>query len=632
MEKNAEKNLEKNKIFDNKVIYIILAVIIFFQVGLVTWRFIFEKEGFHSDESWSYGFANYFYRPTTSPEKFSSIGNSDQINRWIDGYLLTDFLTSQEDERFSYGDVWYTQAHDYHPPLYYSLMHMVCSFFPNRFSWWFAYAINLAAMIVGQIFFYKAASEMCRSKPLGLLAMIMWGFSYGFTNLNIFLRMYSILVMFAIMFIYYNSRLYYNKGIARDNLIKLGIVTLCGALTHHFFLPAAFGIAAGFCFLYLFKKQFKMLFSYAASVGGAVILSFIIFPAAFDHLFTQSRYSLSAETINENSSTFLNELLFCYNTSLNRISGIPVSAYLTGKYSFLVAAVVILAAIAVPLSFLFRKEEWFKAFVGKIKSSILYFFRNFDFIFLFTIISCLIVMYAVAKTVDIHRMREHTDRYLFVVMPWVALCMLLAAKYIIQIITQIIRPLKKFSTAIVAVLVCASVLFSNILTPRHYFFERNIQGEGGMETTVSDSSNYIVMLTNTWHMVLFPEKLIGCNNIFFTLFNQYDFYKDEIRKIDPENCYVIMPSSVMTSYYESYETLESLNESEDNEQNDPALLYSTEITSIEDIFTDFETNIFPGYKLQFYSSEEIMGVVNKTYKLVPESEYEYIYGTDAPIS
>ena len=150
-----------------------------------------------------------------------------------------------------------------HPPLYFTLLHTISSFFPDTFSKWFGYVINIAAMAVGQVFLYKLGKTASKSKVFGLLLCVMWGFSCGFINLNVFVRMYSLVTMFGILYLYYHCRLYYGEGTVKSNLIKIGIFAFLGALTHHYFLVAAFGIAACYCFYYLFKKQFKMMFAYA---------------------------------------------------------------------------------------------------------------------------------------------------------------------------------------------------------------------------------------------------------------------------------------------------------------------------------------------------------------------------------
>ena len=60
------------------------------------------------------------------------------------------------DDRFDYAQVYENQIIDAsHPPLYYALVHTVCSFFPGVFSKWLAYSINVLAMAGILIMLYK---------------------------------------------------------------------------------------------------------------------------------------------------------------------------------------------------------------------------------------------------------------------------------------------------------------------------------------------------------------------------------------------------------------------------------------------------------------------------------------------
>ena len=49
--KERLKSISEN----SKVCSVILAVIVVLQIMVVSYYFIFEKEGYHSDEVWSYG-------------------------------------------------------------------------------------------------------------------------------------------------------------------------------------------------------------------------------------------------------------------------------------------------------------------------------------------------------------------------------------------------------------------------------------------------------------------------------------------------------------------------------------------------------------------------------------------------
>ena len=167
---------------------LILAVIIILQIANITNVIVNKKKGYHSDEIYSYGLSNSFYQPFISSDYFSQTEYKN-VDEWISGQMLRDYVTVQPGETFRYDSVWYNQANDRHPPLYYAVLHTICSFFPNTYSPVFGYIINYICFIVMQVFLYKLALNMLKSKYLALLLCCFWGFSTGATDLTIFIRM-----------------------------------------------------------------------------------------------------------------------------------------------------------------------------------------------------------------------------------------------------------------------------------------------------------------------------------------------------------------------------------------------------------------------------------------------------------
>ena len=517
------------RLSENKNTYIIvLTVLIALQVICATYFFVFVKEGFHSDEVWSYGLANSFYEPFIYGDSLSN--DASKCHKWVDGSDFKDYLTVQKGEQFRYDSVWYNQSMDMHPPLFYTILHTICSFFPDIFSKWFGFAINIAAMIIGQIFLAKTGYIATKSKVFSIILCALWGFSCGFINLNMFVRMYSLLTMFSILFLYSHCRLYYNEGSVKSNLIKIAVFAFCGALTHHYFLVAAFGLAACFCFYYLFKKQWKKMFAYALTMLGSIGLSIAVFPATIHHLFfmenTESRLATMMPLVHGFRS--------CISYVLCALTGISISVFSTGFYAYIVVALVCLAAICIPLCFLFRKEEFFRKFKGKVFSVLKSAKENFELFPAFAFLAVVFVMLVVSFNVNINVMKEHTDRYLFLIMPWAAFILLMAARFIFSWI----KPLKKYSNRISAVLVCFAVAFSNIFCTKHYIFQRYIMGEGAIEDTCTENSEYVVCVNYEWIITCFTDKLMNCSRVFPTTVYTYMDDKDAIAQMDlSKDCY-----------------------------------------------------------------------------------------------
>ena len=139
---------------------LIMAVQLVYTVGVFN-----SKKTFHTDEMWSYGLANSDGRPFLFMQPRIALSHHQgqrmyNFDEWVDGSYYKDYLVVKENERFRYDTVIYNQTLDMHPPLYYSILHTICSFFPEQFSWYFGLSINLVSLCITQIFLYLLAYGM----------------------------------------------------------------------------------------------------------------------------------------------------------------------------------------------------------------------------------------------------------------------------------------------------------------------------------------------------------------------------------------------------------------------------------------------------------------------------------------
>lgn len=620
--KKVSMRLRLKESYEEKKPYVIvMAVMIILQVLFVSYFFYFEKEGYHSDELWSYGFANSFYDPYLYETAGGGMVSELKCDRWVDGSTFRDYIVVNDGEAFRPDSVWYNQKNDMHPPLYSTILHLICSFFPNSFSKTYAYLINIFSMIVGQIFLFRAASGMCKSDFLGAVVCAFWGFSSGFVNVNSYLRMYSPLTMLGIMLLYYHFCVYSSKGSLKSNLIKIAIIVFVGALHHHYFLVLSYGIAACFCFYYLFqiKKKWKTLYAYALTMAGAAGLSIAAFPQTITHMLA---FGPGDARLN-NKMPFLHSLRASFSLVTASITGLGISTYATSWYAYVVAALVLILVVAVPLCYLFRKEEWFIKVRTKTVDGLKYFFSHFDFMLLFLIITVFFVMCIVAFNVNFNIMTGTSDRYLFFIMPWTALIIVLLLKYFVGLI----KPIKKYYKQIAAVICCLAIVFSNLIYPHRYLFPRFIAGEGGLETTNSENAKYIFVIEAYWVITAYPDKLMECDSAFVATTDSYKDHIDEIKEVElNDETYVILDVSTIESTDELTKD-EGVEKGEvemgnmtftfDDEEDIEDLKRESEAEAIE----RFENEIFPGYKLQFYSSETVFGRWIHTYRIVPADEY-----------
>ena len=268
--------------------YLLLAVIILVQLAFTAVIFVFVKGGSHSDEVWSYGLANSYYQPFVYQRPGVGIDEAAEadytgLHEWISGSVFHDYLTVQEGERFAYGSVWSNQTYDHHPPLYYLLLHTVCSLFPDSFSFGYGFFLSCVFLTVTQLFLYRLAKLMLGdSRP----ALITCGFYagaraalYTFT----FIRQYSLLTMLTVMLFYFTARLYRGSSL-KAVLPPILLLSFAMFMTHYFGIVIAGLLGGCICIRLLLTRQTGRMLIYGFSLSAVLGAYFLIWPAGWRHI------------------------------------------------------------------------------------------------------------------------------------------------------------------------------------------------------------------------------------------------------------------------------------------------------------------------------------------------------------
>lgn len=142
--KEKLKALPKSAIF-----YILFAILMIIVISL--------KSNYYIDEIYSYGLSNYTGEGigiTFEYDKTYTPGAS----------LFRDYMEVQTGEQFDYLNVWSNQKNDVHPPLYYAILHTICSIFPNTYSKWYAGSINIVFALLVLFVMRKLIQQLTDSK------------------------------------------------------------------------------------------------------------------------------------------------------------------------------------------------------------------------------------------------------------------------------------------------------------------------------------------------------------------------------------------------------------------------------------------------------------------------------------
>lgn len=314
--------------------------------------FGFQKEGYHVDELYSYGLSNSAYLPFMH-FGISSYDVKDWMNEygagegiidlcsnllkdfrilkdngfdfygseiykayciaqansadtytttWVPGQDYLDYLAVAKDNTFNYASVYYNQRGDVHPPLFYILLHTICSFFQGQFSKWFGLALNMAVLLAALVVLYKMCKKHFGGERTALAVVAFYAFSSGFMSTAMFIRMYALLTLCALLCTYIHLELAsVNFQFSRKHIIALFFSVFAGYYTQYYFVLYAIGIAAVCLILMLLKKRWKSILVYISTLAGAAIAGIITWPFSIKHVFGGYRGQSSLEVLKTGS-------------------------------------------------------------------------------------------------------------------------------------------------------------------------------------------------------------------------------------------------------------------------------------------------------------------------------------------
>lgn len=250
------------------------ALIVMVQILLIVYVQSLRPDIF-MDEYWSFNFANSNYRPL--------LGDGSYLyNKWISKDLWQQLLTVQPGETFNYGSVAYNTAKDVHPPLYYFVLHTVCSLFPNSFSVWYGIFVNVVFFVGVQFLLLKMGTLYFNNDADKLLPIIIYGFSIGCLQNAVFIRMYMMLTFLCTLSIYFHLKLL-SQGKLK-NFLLVGLVHIVGFLTQYYYLIFAAAEFIVIAFVYYRKKDLSKLGRYFVFDCIALGISVLLFPACLNHI------------------------------------------------------------------------------------------------------------------------------------------------------------------------------------------------------------------------------------------------------------------------------------------------------------------------------------------------------------
>lgn len=241
-----------------------------------------RKQGFHEDEFYSY----------FSTNRTAGLFTPDR--EWVDTDVIRDEFVVLPKEGFRYGLVREVQSWDVHPPLYYWILHTVCSFFPGTFSKWTGIAVNLIAFVFSLAILEQIAKRLQMTFSVRVLLLILFGINPATISVDLFLRMYAWLTMWVLLTTLLHVMLWEDMTAqATDSarpkerrLMLYAAIALCdtaGFLTHYYYAIYAVMIA-GMTLLTSFPAGHKKMMGWITAHLAGAGLAIAIYPSAAAHI------------------------------------------------------------------------------------------------------------------------------------------------------------------------------------------------------------------------------------------------------------------------------------------------------------------------------------------------------------
>lgn len=214
--------------------------------------------------------------------------------------LFAEAFSTDSNSRFDYINVWDNQTKDVHPPLYYVIVHTICSLFPSQFSLWQVAVINIFFMLLTLFVVRKIIKLLTDSAVVSCLLSVAFMITGGFLSAVTFYRMY-IMAMFLVALTAYLFLRLTKQRETWLSYIPLMIAIYCGALTHYYCIVFAVFISVVYGVYLIVEKKWKPIVVFSLSMGITGVLSYLSFPPMIRHLFFGSRGSEALQNLSSQS-------------------------------------------------------------------------------------------------------------------------------------------------------------------------------------------------------------------------------------------------------------------------------------------------------------------------------------------
>lgn len=462
----------------------ITAIVILSVINMVYWAS--KKEGYYGDELYSYEFVCQTEYPSINENR----GDNIYINHWHDSSYFQDYFIVSEGEQFDFTGVYNSIKTDVHPPVYYWLLHLACSFCMNSFSKWSGIILNIVFFVISLIVLFLLVREISESAIAQLATCLLYGISVGAVSNGVFIRMYMVLTCATLMFTLFHAKLW---NLKENTLFKtrikiyIGIflTTIFGILTQYYFIIFAFFMCIVWWGYLLIRRNFRLMIEYTSVMIGGLISSYLLWPRMYFQIFKGYRGEEAFNNFRTNDNFFVDFIRIINN---NLFSGKIILLCI-------ILFVILLAGIcykAIRIMLIKKQGKHIDSnYINKIRPTI----KEMILVNIFVaVLGDLLIVGRISP--------YKTDRYLFNIMPFIILLSVLLTLYIAKYVYSI-----KIINIILVSVIAVFVVGSYSTTGVNYLYTGNDQKFEIINEKVADP---IVLITDNNR-----RYISNCASIYF---------------------------------------------------------------------------------------------------------------------
>lgn len=307
LESRKELKMHSIKKLCNKK-YIWLSLVIAFSM-IISVTMCVMKSGYYIDEYYTYTLAN-----------GTHLGIDIRNGEWNDNKAFFDEIAISEDSRFSFAQAAKNTADDVHPPLYYFVVNFISSFFPEMYSKWFAWAVNLISLLICELLVFEIIMILSNDNTFAsIVCTLCYAMNPAVISNIVYFRMYFMLSAIISGYLLIHLKMLKDHNITNFRLGLLMVVGTIGFLTHYHMLFAMViigGLFVGYCLL--FRKETLKILLYCIAVGMIVVLEYVLWPIFIAHIFIGYRGKGAIDSM-ANIGGYISKLRFmweCLNGNL----------------------------------------------------------------------------------------------------------------------------------------------------------------------------------------------------------------------------------------------------------------------------------------------------------------------------